>query len=80
MTLPTMTRMTRRRFAALAALLLPAARMGTARAAAASDAIPPTLGEATPFDDETVPALARDLAARDYAAPRRVPDAWANLS
>ena len=38
------------------------------------------LGPSLPFDDETVPALARALAAQAYAAPEKIAGAWADLS
>lgn len=48
--------------------------------AAAEDPARIQLGHARPFSREALLDYVKSLAARDYAAPRRVPDDWAQLS
>ncbi len=79
-----MSPVTRRQFGTLAAAGLLAANAGSAlaldSASPVKDTRPLPLGPATAFSADGVVALARDLAARDYEAPQRVPDVWAELS
>ncbi|MEM7567167.1 MAG: glucan biosynthesis protein, partial [Pseudomonadota bacterium] len=73
-----MTALTRRQFAALAALGL--SSISPARAVTPASVLPLDLGPATPFAPDDVVALARTVAGSAYVAPARVPDVWAQLS
>ena len=90
MILPDLQALTRRTFATLALAGLAAPRGVLAQdgpaATNGSDGAAPSwlrpmpLGPSLPFDDETVPALARALAAQTYVAPDKIAGAWADLS
>ncbi len=74
------TDITRRGALGLLSALIGTGALRGAAAAEGAEAFGMTLGEARPFSPDMVVAMARDLAAKPWAEPARVPKAWLDLT